>query len=230
MKNEHITKIIDYEIAPCPKCNKAHPFKLKGLVKQKMEEKVPMFGGTGVTEGTVRKSEILFICPDTKEKFSYQVPEPVDIEIIGLASEADIAMAINLISAPSLIKSEFEEWAKKSRDTALDFSKTMLSASTASIPVYFAVLKYIGFQKIGRMALSKFAILPPMLFLIAAILYVLALCPRHELVAPSDFNAFRKRRLERLNQFIIYGTAIFIGAVGFAIAMLFYALSKSVTY
>lgn len=226
MTNERITTILDYEVAPCPKCNKAHPFKLRGLAQRKAEEKVPIFGGTGGIEGTGRKSEILFTCPDTKKKFSYPVPEPVGVEIIGLASEADIAMATNVASTPSPIQSEFEEWAKKSRDTALDFCKTMLSASTGGIPVYFAVLKYIGFEKIGSTALSKFAILPPVLFLVAAILYVLALRPWYESVAPNDFNAFRKRRLERLNQFIVWGTAIFIGAVGLAIVMLFYTLSK----
>jgi len=222
MTNERITTIIDYEVAPCPKCNNAHPFKLKGLAQQ-AEEIVPLFGGTG---GTERKSEILFTCPDTKKKFSYSVPEPVGVEIIGLASEADIAAATNVASAPAPVKSEFEEWAKKSRDTALDFCKTMLSASTGGIPVYFAVLKYIGFETIGGAALSKFAILPPVLFLVAAISYVLALRPRHELIAPSDFNAFRKRRLERLNRLIILGTVIFIGAVGLAIVTLFYTLSK----
>ena len=122
MRSERITTIIDYEVAPCPKCNNAHPFKLKGLAQQ-AEEIVPLFGGT---RGTERKSEILFTCPDTKKKFSYSVPEPVGVEIIGLASEADIAAATNVASAPAPVKSEFEEWAKKSRDTALDFCKSML--------------------------------------------------------------------------------------------------------
>ena len=225
MNNERTTTIIDYTVTSCPRCNEAHFFKLKGLVQQKTEESVPLFGGTGEVEGTGRKREILFACPNTKKKFSYQVPEPKGVELIGLASEADIAMVINVASASSPSKSEFEEWANKSRDTALDFCKTMLSASTGSIPVYFAVLKYIGFEKIGSTTLSQFAILPSVLVLAAAILYVLALRPGYESVAPSDFNAFRKRRFERLNQFIIWGTAIFIGAVGLAIVMLFYTLS-----
>jgi len=195
-------------------------------MQQRALERVPMFGGPGETESTGHKTEILFTCPNTKKRFSYPVSEPVDIEIIGIASEADIAMSINVASAPLPIKSEFEEWAKKSRDIVLDFCKTMLSASTGSIPVYFAILKYIGFERFDSTALSRFAILPPGLFLVAAILYILALRPRYELVVPNGFNAFRKRRLERLNKFIIWGTTIFIGAVGLAIVILFLTLSK----
>src|SRR4030095_7093343 len=170
MTNERITTLID-ELVPCPKCHKTHLFKLKALAQRKAEEKVPIFGGTGESEGTGRKSEILFTCPETKKKFSHPVPESAGVEIIGLASEADIAMATIAASPPPPIKSEFEEWAKKSRDTALDFCKVMLSASTGGIHRYFAVLKYIGFEKIGSASLSKLTILPPVLFLGAAILY-----------------------------------------------------------
>lgn len=227
MTNERVSTIIDYDVASCPKCNKAHHFKLKALVRRQAEAPVPIFGGAAETEQkSERESKVLFTCPETSTRFTYSVPNPVEGEIISVASEADIAAAANVASAPPSSKGDFEEWAKKSRDIALDFCKTMLSASTGGIPIYFAVLKYIGFEKISGTALSKLSILPPVLFLLAAILYVLALRPRHELVAPSDFNAFRKRRLEQLNQFIIRGTATFIGAVGLAIVMLFYTLSN----
>jgi len=219
MPDERTTTIIDYDLAKCPRCSKSHHFKLKGLARPKPEEKVPLFGGTG----GARQSEILFTCPETNKKFTYAVPEPTGVEIMGLAAEADIALAT---ATPAPAKGEFDEWSKKSRDVALDFSKTMLTASTGAIAVYFAVLKYIGFEKIGSTVFAKFTVLPPILFLVAAVLYVLALRPRHELVAPSEFSAFRKRRLEQLNRFIIFGTTAFIAAVGLAIEVLFYALSK----
>jgi hypothetical protein len=223
MPDERITTIIDYDVTDCPRCSKSHPFKLKGLARQKPEEKVPLFGGSG--QGA-RKSEILFTCPDTNKKFTYSVPEPTGVEIMGLASAADIAQAATAPPAPAPGKGEFDEWSKKSRDIALDFSKTMLSASTGGIAVYFAVLKYVGFEKIGNTALAKVTLLPPVLLLLAAILYVLALRPRHELVAPSDFSTFRQRRLEQLNRFIIAGTTAFIVAIGLAIVVLFSALSR----
>ena len=92
--------------------------------------------------------------------------------------------------------------------------------------MYFTVLKYIGFENMSGTALAKFTILPTVFFLVAAMLYVLALRPRYEAVAQKDFNAFRARRLEQLNQFIICGTVTFAGATGLAIVILFYALSK----
>lgn len=223
MAEEPITTIIDYEVAPCPRCDKPHTFKLKGLARRK-EEEVPLFGGTG---DAGRGSEVLFTCPETGKKFTRQVAGPASTEIAGLASEADVAAAAQAASPPPpQAKGEFEEWAKKSRDIAADFCKTMLSASTGGIPVYFAVLKYIGFEKIGGTALSKFAVLPPVLFLVAAVLFATALRPRHESVAPKDFGDFRRRRLEQLNRFIIAATAFFVGAVGLAIVVLFYTLTK----
>jgi len=221
MPDERTTTIIDYELTDCPRCSKTHHFKLKGLARSQPEEKVPLFGGTGAP-----KNEILFTCPETNKKFSHSVTVKNGVEIMGLASESDIAQATAGPPPPAPGKGEFEEWSKKSRDVALDFSKTMLGSSTGAIAVYFAVLKYIGFEKIGSTVIAKLSILPPILFLIAAILYVLALRPRHELVAPGEFSAFRKRRLEQLNRFNIAGTTAFIVAIGLAIVMLFYALSR----
>ena len=120
----------------------------------------------------------------------------------------------------------FQVWVKNSRKVAFDFCKTMLSTSTGAIPIYFAVLKYIGFEKIGQTALGKFTVLPPVLFLLAAILYVLALRPRYDAVAPDEFNTFRARRLEQLNQYITWGSATFVGATGLAIAVFFSVLSQ----
>ena len=222
MTDERITKIVDFDLAACPQCGKTHHFKLKVLVQPEVEEKVPVFGGPGASGG---KSKLLFTCPDSNKKFTHLVPDAIGGELIGLASEADIALVASQAQASSSGKSEFTDWVGKSHDRALDFCKTMLSTATGAIPLYFAILKYIGFDKIGSTMLSKVAILPPVLFLVAAILYVLALRPRYELVAQNDFNAFRTKRLERLNRFIIWGTVIFIGATGLGIVILFYALS-----
>src|SRR5947209_803186 len=130
MTTEQATTIIDYDVASCPRCKKAHPFKLKGLAQRKAEEEVPIFGGTGGAEETEQESEVLFTCPDTHKKFTRSIPNPAGVEIIGLASEDDIALAANSAAAPSPAKGDFEQWAAKSRDTALDFCKMMLSAST----------------------------------------------------------------------------------------------------
>lgn len=225
MTNEPTITIVDFEPV-CPKCGKAHRFKLKAIAQPGAEAKVSLFGGPGASETPEPKTEFLFTCPETNKKFSIAVSDAPGRKLVGIASEADIASAARVSPAGVAIQGEFAEWTKKSRDTALDFCKIMLSASTGGIPVYFVILKYIGFEKIGLGAISKLAVLPPMLFLVAAILYVLALRPRYEAVAPSDFNAFRQRRLEQLNTLIIGGTAVFVAAIALAIGVFFYTLSK----
>lgn len=220
MTNGHIMKILDFNLTVCPKCGKPHQFKLKASVAAKADEKVMMFGGAG------GGSEVLFTCPDTNKKFAQLVPNPPDGEIVGLASEADIAQASAAMRTPSPVDDEFAEWIKNSRKTAVDFCKIMLSISTGAIPVYFTVLKYIGFENIGGTALAKFTILPTVFFLAAAVMYVLALRPRYEAVTQKDFKGFRARRLKQLNQFIVWGTVTFTGATGLAIVILFYALGK----
>lgn len=222
MADERAATIIDYEVAHCPRCNGPHPFKLKALVERKADLGVPLFGGPA---RSTPKTEVLFTCPETKKKFSQEVPNPAGEEIVGLASEEDVAAAARAAAAPSPSRSEFDEWAKKSRDVAVDFCKLMLSASTGGIPVYFAILKYTGFEKIGGTALSKLAVLPPLLLLSAAILYVFALRPRFESVRPDDFSDFRRHRLERLDRLITAATTSFAAALGLSIVIMFYTLS-----
>lgn len=223
MADERVATIIDYEVAHCPRCDKAHSFKLKALVERKADAPVPVFGGTG--DG-VRKVEVPFTCPETRKKFSREIPNPADGEIVGPASEEDIAAAARAAAATPPSRGEFEEWEKRSRDVAVDFCKLMLSASTGGIPVYFAILKYAGFERVSNALLSKLAILTPLLLLSAAILYVLALRPRFESILPGDFSDFRRRRLEQLNRFIIAGTTAFAVALGLAIVVMFYTVSR----
>lgn len=222
MADERTVQILDYELDSCPKCGKTHHYKLKVLVKPGAQEKVPLFGGPG---GNSAQSDLLFSCPETNRKFTHPVANPAEGELAGLASEADVAQAAAKLQAAPPGNPEFTEWVTKSRERALDFCKTMLSTSTGAIPLYFAVLKYMGMEKVAGTALTQLAILPPVLYLVAAVLYVLALRPRYELVSQGEFHAFRQKRLEQLNRFILWGTALFLGATGLAILILFYALS-----
>ena len=220
MREEQTISILDYDLSACPKCGKAHQFKLKVLPRPEARENVPLFGGPGTSGG---KCEFLFTCPETKQKFTHLVPDYSSGELLGIATESDMAAAMKAQASPPG-NSEFQEWVVKSRERALDFCKTMLSSSTGAIPLYFAVLKYVGLEKIGSSTSTKFAILPPVLYLAAAALYVLALRPKYELIAQDDFNAFRKKRLEQINQYIVGGTSLFICATGIAIVILFFAL------
>jgi hypothetical protein len=216
MTKQHSTDILGYDVQQCPKCGKPHHFKLKMRRHVKADEKVSMFGAAA------GKSEVLLTCPDTGQTFTQIVPEPPIGQIIGVASEEDICQLVP--ASLKQVDNEFSEWMQNSRTMALEFCKTMLSTSAGAIPIYFAVLKYLGFDKVEHTALSNITILPPVLFLAGGILYVLALLPRYEEVSLDDFGGFRARRLKQLNQYMIWGTLAFAVGTCLSIVILFYSL------
>lgn len=219
MSTEDITEILDYTVHECPRCGKKHDYKLKALVRAESTEEIAIFGGTG------GKSEILFECPDTKRKFTQVVPNPQNREIISLATESDIKDSISTPPKTLLqaAESDFAEWIKNSRSVSIDFCKIMLTLSTGAIPIYFTMLKYMGFENISNITFAKIGILPPIMFLVAAVLFVLALRPRFETISQSEFATFRSSRLKQMNQFINAGALTFGGAIAFTI-MLFFSL------
>jgi len=219
---EHTINILDYSVDRCPKCGNKHEYKLKAFISAE-KEKISLFGGPG------GGSEIFFTCPNTKKKFTSLVPNPPSGEIAGQATEEDIALAESAPPAPrspTPVEIEFIEWIKTSRTTALDFCKIMLTSSTGAIPIFFAVLKYLGLEKINNAYLDKVGILPPIMFLIAAIFFVLALRPRYETIEQKDFAAFRARRLTQLNRFITAGALTFHAGIIIAIGLFFSILSQ----
>jgi len=93
----------------------------------------------------------------------------------------------------------------------------MLTTATGAVPVYFAVLKYLGADAVGGSWFSRIGALPPLLFLAAAIVFALALRPRFASVKQADFADFRTARLRQLNRDILAGLALFATGVLLAI-------------
>jgi len=94
MATERTTKILDHTIDPCPKCTRKHHYKLKVIMSA---ERVSVFGGPGA------KSEVFFICPDTHERFTERIDNPLKGEIMGVATETDIKLYILYIYIESMI-------------------------------------------------------------------------------------------------------------------------------
>jgi hypothetical protein len=227
MTSKPVTKILDYTIDSCPRCKKNHNYVLK-VIAAASEDKVIMFGGDSVDKNE-KKSEIFLECPDTKEGFTWVISNPSNGEIAGVATPKDITDAASTYASTresSPIETEFADWVKNSRSRATDFCKTMISLSTGAVAVYFAVQQYLGFEKISDSTIGKMGILPPILFLISTIFFVLGLRPRFDLIGRAEFFDWRGRILTRMNQFIMAGTSIFLGAIGFAILIFFFTLSK----
>jgi hypothetical protein len=204
-----------HEVVACPQCKQPHVFPVLVRVRAAPVAEVPLFGGAPAAR------TIAFTCPNTREIISVPVPDPPDSEIIGPddpnrpAPEFVPAGA----TAPGPEEQEYTDWIKASRATAVDFCKTMLTAATGAIPVYFAVLKYLGAEAANASWFSRIGALPPVLFLVAAVVFALALRPRFALVAQATFAEFRASRLRQLNTFLFAGLAVFAAAILLAIAL-----------
>lgn len=205
-----------HNVAQCPHCGLRHDFAV--LVRQRALEApgVVLFGGSGSSG-----QQIAFICPQTGKIISAFVPHPADGEIVGpddgsSAIEAQ-APTENVPLAPT--DADYTEWIKQSRTIALDFCKTMLTASISAVPVYFAVLKYLGFERSNGSAAAQLVIVPPFLFLGAVVMFALALRPNFSRVAADSFEAFRAARLSQLNRLMLGGMATFVIGVLCAISV-----------
>ena len=205
---------INHEIAECPHCGERHVFSV--LVRLRGQP-VMLFGGPG------GPSLLAFTCPRTKKVISAAVPDPPNAEIVGPAEddrtvpELESEPASETATLPSAAEQEYADWIKASRATAIDFCKTMLTAATGAVPVYFAVLKYLGADAVGGSWFSRVGAVPPLLFLAAAIVLALALRPRLGWIQETDFASFRTRRLRQLNRDILVGLALFSSGILLAI-------------
>ena len=145
----------------------------------------------------------------------------------GAATQASVAHTPPAPSPPARPPEavDFAEWAKTSRATALDFAKTMLTASSAAIPTYFAVLKYLGAEKLADSAAGRLSVLPPVLFLLAVAIFAAGLRPRLAAVTPDAFVQFRADRMRQLDRYVSAGlvafvVALLLASIVFGIALL----------
>jgi len=203
-----------HEVTTCPHCGEHHRFSVLVRVRAASDAAIPLFGG-GPPPPT-----LAFTCPVTHKIINEPVPNPPDGEVIGPDdSNSATAEPAGTDAATSGADVEYADWVKTSRATAVEFGKTMLTAATGAVPVYFAILKYLGTESVKGSWFSGVAALPPLLFLSAAIVFALALRPRLALLRSSDFAAFRSTRLHQLNRDLLIGLSLFSTGVLIAIAL-----------
>jgi len=199
-------QIFPHIVDVCPCCGKEHTYMLKATIE---ELKSPLFGGPG------DNTEIALDCLSNEEQtFIHSINNPTNGEIIGVANKEELKSQIvkrgeDLQKDTNLSKSEFIEWIKQSREKALGFCDTMLKNSVGAIGVYFAIQKYIGIEKIDNV-FQNFTILPPIFYLIASIIFILAQKPQYKEISESAFKKYKEKRLKRMNVLIQIGTFIFM--------------------
>jgi hypothetical protein len=121
-----------------------------------------------------------------------------------------------------VIQSEYETWVSDSRKRALSFSTTMLTTSTGAIGILFAILKYLGVEKISDHPYSNYAFAPSIFYLMASVFFVFALTPKFARIAPSDFDAFRANILRKFNIYNTLGLYSFlIGNISAVLSFVF---------
>ncbi|MGH3756888.1 hypothetical protein [Actinophytocola sp.] len=154
-----------------------------------------------------QETTITLLCPRTRKQYSGQIVIGSNERFIKIADP----FAQTEPDAADEPDAEYEAWAAASRRTALDYSRSMLTASSAAIPVYFAVLDYLG-------QANGFAAIPGVLFLIAAAAFAIAQRPRLQATSRTTFAETRARALRRINGLATSGTALFLLATAGSVA------------
>ncbi|MFI6371103.1 hypothetical protein [Streptomyces sp. NPDC050546] len=215
-----IARIQQYTVERCPHCAERHRFALGfgrravltfGGAAAGAGLTCPTTGGPIVVELELRENETYLgpVDPSAGATVTVALPEP------AAAGEA---------VAPDG-GGERAEWQKASRTTALDFCRTMLATSSGAIPVYTAVLNYVGIKGISGSFAGRLSVLPMILFLLAGVAFILALVPTLATVSDErGFREFRDRRLRLLDRYIWTGVTLFVAAMAFSVYFLFSAL------
>ncbi|MCA1706120.1 MAG: hypothetical protein LC808_23810 [Actinobacteria bacterium] len=132
-------------------------------------------------------------------------------------------------SAADWVDEELQEWRKNTVATQRAFATTMLTTSSGGVAIYFAVLKYLGWEQANFSApLVVLTVLPPALFLLAAMAFALALRPSVSYVDRHEYAEFRAKRIGEIHGRVTAGTVLYLAALLFAIAV-FLAILEAVS-
>jgi hypothetical protein len=126
----------------------------------------------------------------------------------------------------TLVDVVIEEWVKASASTPREFCKAMLTACTAAVPVFFAVMKFLGAETAPVRWLAWSAVIPPILFVCAAITYAMAMQPKYTALTKDEFVKWHRDRLSYMNAAMklatwLYGLAMASAIVLFLLALAF---------
>jgi hypothetical protein len=107
-------------------------------------------------------------------------------------------------------------------DTLKNFSQTMITLVSGLFAVYFALLEFLGITNvISPLTMSKIAIaLPPVLFILSLISFVLAVLPLYGRIiykSPSDIEDKRRMALRLKYGAIIAGLVMLVSALAITI-------------
>lgn len=217
-------------VGPCPACSGEHQHhvRVRSLGGAAVRPAMVLFAGPRDEPDSAEHSEadrhtwdLVLRCPVLSRDFAWSVgvvPRPGE-RIAGLLEQrddrsdvgSDYDTAVN--AADPVLEQEYNNWVTGSAGTAREYCRTMLTTALSAIPVFYAVLQYLGFGGVAHGVGRLVGLVPPVLFLLSAALFVAALRPRANLVSRGDFAAWRAQRFAEMNRWIRAATAVFAAAV-----------------
>jgi hypothetical protein len=205
-------RLFAHRVPECPHCGHRHRYAL--LIGPRQEKQEPLLFA-GRQEVTIR-----VLCPETRKSFETRITIGSGEQFLRIADPfVDHASDDHLpLATADEIDPELAEWMRSSRQTALEYCRTMLTTSTGAIPVHFAVLQYLDVSTIAARWTARAAAAPSLCFVLAAGAFALAQQPRLVQVADGSadsFAALRRMTLRRIDRLARWGTALFLlGIVG----------------
>jgi hypothetical protein len=216
----------------CDKCDQQHRVDLSVTYRARGDLGL-VFAGPESDKGAVVQWAIKFECPTTHAMAGATVQVPIDrkhqvdhvvAHVEGepddqplATSRAAPAEPPEEASPPAWVGQELERLRGASLETGRGFGSTMIVASTTAIGVYFAVLKYLGFENIGG-PLKGVTVVPPILLLVSAAVFAAAIRP--VLSAPEslgEFESYWRKRLRTMNLLIVIAMVLFLIGMGVSI-------------
>ncbi|MER7045478.1 hypothetical protein [Streptomyces jumonjinensis] len=196
-------RLLQHLVPECPHCAHRHRFAL--LIGPDNEPL--LFAGT-------QEVPVQLVCPETRQSFEGRITIGSNEQFLRIADP----FAADHSFAAAEADPELAEWIRSSRQTSTEYCKTMLTASSAGVPVHFAVLQYLDIS--GRTGgwTTRAAALPALLYVLAAAAFALAQRPRLVQLADTSAAAFatlRRTTLRRIDRLARWGTTLFLlGSVG----------------
>jgi len=138
------------------------------------------------------------------------------------ATAVQVKSVALLDESEKLLLQEAEKSIASSIDTAKEFCKTLIGFNSGAIPIYFAVLKFLGSDiTSAKSAFAPLGVLPPVLFLMSVMFLAAVLMPQRFSIRPvtliKDYRQLRSRLFTRLWYGMIVGFGLYV--VGLLLAI-----------
>jgi hypothetical protein len=225
-----------HTVDKCPHCGDRHDYAVK------LEPAPLVFGGRPSQKSSTNVPTVV-ACPAMRKPFETSVSVPQDEKFVEVVlwpyakspagengyegSTADGSRSPELPRTPvegnesrvDPATDEYVDWVRASRATGLKFGKNMLTTSSGAVAVYFAVLKYLGYEKVPNSPSIFFTVVPPVLFTCATAAFAIALRPALARVNSASFTRWRDRRLLQMNWSLVVGTTLLILGLTMAVGV-----------